>query len=245
MRLKDKVAIVTGGASGIGLATVRLFAQEGAAVVIGDYADAGQAVAEELQAQGHRVRFFKVDVSKEEQVIAMVQDAVTAYGRLDIMVANAGVGESAPVGDKTTEEWNRVIGVNLNGVFWCNKYAIQEFRKVGGGVIVNMASILGHVGFNNAPAYCAAKHGIVGMTKTIALDHSKDNVRANCVCPGFIITPLIGSDKEQLDFLATLHPMGRLGQPEEVAEAVLFLASDASSFITGSSVMVDGGYTAR
>jgi len=245
MQLKDKVAIVTGGASGIGKATVQLFVKEGARVTIADYSDAGEELAKELRAAGAEVMFVKVDVRDEAQVAAMVDKTVEAFGRLDIMVANAGIGDTTPAGDMPAEEWNKITGVNLTGVFLCNKHAVRAMKKSGGGAIVNTASILGHVGFTTAPAYTAAKHGVVGLTKSVALDYAKDNIRVNAVCPGFILTPLLGEDQAMLDFLVPLHPLGRLGKPEEVAQAILFLASDAASFITGSSLMVDGGYTAR
>lgn len=245
MQLKDKVAIVTGGASGIGKETVKLFVKEGARVTIADFSDAGEELAKELREGGAEVLFVKVDVRDEAQVAAMVDKTVEKFGRLDIMVANAGIGDTTPAGDMPAEEWNKITGVNLTGVFLCNKHAVRAMKQSGGGAIVNTASILGHVGFNTAPAYTAAKHGVVGLTKSVALDYAKDNIRVNAVCPGFILTPLLGSDQAVLDYLVGLHPLGRLGKPEEVAQAILFLASDAASFITGSSLMVDGGYTAR
>lgn len=247
MRFNGKVAIVTGGASGIGLATVKRMAQEQAKVLIADYSTKGTEIAGELKAQGLAVEFFHVDVSNEQQVAAMVARAVELWGRLDIMVANAGIGSLGKADELTAEAWNQVIGINLTGVFLCGKYAIPELRKSGGGAIINTASILGHVGFGAATAYTAAKAGVVNLTRTMAIDYAKENIRVVAVCPGFIATPMVqdGLPDDAQAAIAALHPMGRLGRAEEVANGICFLASDEASFITGTSLFVDGGYTAQ
>ncbi|HYG57207.1 MAG TPA: SDR family NAD(P)-dependent oxidoreductase [Symbiobacteriaceae bacterium] len=247
MRLNGKVAIVTGGASGIGLATVERMAREQAKVLLADYARTGLEVAAELKGKGYAVEFFHVDVSSEEQVSAMVAKAVELWGRLDIMVANAGIGSLGKADELALESWNQVLGVNLTGVFLCAKHAIPAMRKHGGGSIINTASILGHVGFPGATAYAAAKAGVVNLTHNLAIDYAKENIRVNAVCPGFIATPMVQGalTEEQAKGIAAMHPMGRLGRAEEVANAILFLASDEASFVTGSSLFVDGGYTAQ
>lgn len=247
MRLNGKVAIVTGGASGIGLATVKRMAAEGAKVLLADYAKQGIEIAADLKAEGFKVEYFHVDVSSEEQVAAMVARAVDLWGRLDIMVANAGIGSAGKADEMTAEAWNRVIGINLTGVFFCDKHAILAMRKSGGGSIINTASILGHVGFPGTTSYPAAKGGVVNLTRTMAIDYAKENIRVNAICPGFIETPLVqnGLTPEMLAGIAAMHPMGRLGKPEEIANAILFLASDEASFITGTSLLADGGYTAQ
>ena len=204
-------------------------------------------LAASLKEQGCEVEFFHVDVSSEEQVAAMVAKAVELWGRLDIMVANAGIGSAGKADEVTAQAWNQVIGVNLTGVFYCGKHAIPAMRKSGGGVIINTASILGHVGFPGATAYVAAKGGVVNLTRTMALDYAKEKIRVNSICPGFIETPLVqnGLPEEAQKAIAAMHPLGRMGKPEEVANAILFLASDEASFITGASILVDGGYTAQ
>ena len=248
--LDGKVAIVTGGSSGIGLAAAQGFAANGAKVVIADVADGSEAV-EGIKQEGGDAMFVKTDVSKTADVRAMVDAAVNTYGRLDFGVNNAGIGgPSATTGDYTEGDWNRVIGINLTGVWSCMKYQLEQMVKQGSGVIVNMASILGWVGFSHAPAYVAAKHGVIGLTKAAAIEYATQGIRINAVCPAFIYTPLLenagmseGSD--QYNMLVGLHPMGRLGKPEEVSDLVLWLCSDGASFVTGSAYLVDGGYVAR
>ena len=248
--LDGKVAIVTGGSSGIGLAAAQGFAANGAKVVIADVTDGSEAV-EGIKQDGGDALFVKTDVSKTADVRAMVDAAVNTYGRLDFGVNNAGIGgPSATTGDYTEEDWNRVIGINLTGVWSCMKYQLEQMVKQGSGVIVNMASILGWVGFSHAPAYVAAKHGVIGLTKAAAIEYATQGIRINAVCPAFIYTPLLenagmseGSD--QYNMLVGLHPMGRLGKPEEVSDLVLWLCSDGASFVTGSAYLVDGGYVAR
>jgi NAD(P)-dependent dehydrogenase (short-subunit alcohol dehydrogenase family) len=246
--LKDKVAIVTGGASGIGQATAVLFGREGAKVAVADYEPTGgHETVELIEGEGGEAIFIETDVSKPEHVEKMVRHTAATYGRLDVLFNNAGVGETAKVTEASLEHWERVLAINLGGVFLGCKYAIPEMIKNGGGSIINNASILAEVGFSEAAAYSASKHGVVGLTQTIAIDYAAQAIRANTVCPGFIKTPMVmkGLDEETRDYIAGLHPLGRMGEPEEVAEAVLFLASDRSSFVTGTCLFVDGGYTAR
>jgi len=246
--LEGKVAIVTGGASGIGRATAILFAREGAKVVIADYnPTGGQETLEMIKEEGGEATFIETDVSKPGDVERMVKETIKIYGGLDILFNNAGVGETANVAEASLDHWERVLAINLRGVFLGCKYAIPKMIENGGGSIINNASILAEVGFSEAAAYSASKHGVVGLTKTIALDYAGDGIRANTVCPGFIRTPMVmeGLDQQTREYIATLHPLARMGEPEEVAEAVLFLASERSSFITGTCLFVDGGYTAR
>ncbi|MFZ4816171.1 MAG: SDR family oxidoreductase [Phototrophicaceae bacterium] len=248
--LSGKVVVVTGGASGIGLATAQAFAAVGTKVVIADVEDGATAVAD-IQSKGGEAVFVKTDVSKSVEVQLMVKTAVETYGQLDFAVNNAGIGgASATTGDYSEDDWNRVINVNLTGVWLCLKYELAQMTHQGGGVIVNMASILGWVGFANAPAYVAAKHGVLGLTKTAALEYATQNIRINAVCPGFIATPLLGNagiteGSEMYNAVANLHPMKRMGKPEEVADLVLWLCSEGASFVTGSAYLVDGGYVAQ
>lgn len=244
MRFKDKVVIVTGGASGIGEASVRAFAREGAKVVIADFADHGQALADELGAD--KALFIKIDVTDSEAVQAMITQTVAQFGRLDVMFANAGIAADGPIDELEESAWQRTIDINLGGVYLCDKYAIQQFLKQGGGVIVNCGSIHSHVGKRGVTAYAAAKGGVKLLTQTLGIEYGAKGIRVNAVCPGYIDTPLLNHIPDDAkEKLVALHPMGRLGRAEEVANAVLFLASDEASFVTGSSLMVDGGYTAQ
>ena len=247
--LDGKVAVITGGASGIGLACAHALARSGAGVCLWDLkAEAlGTAVAE-LEQYGNPTRTAIVDVSDSDQVTRAMEEVVDALGRVDIVVANAGLGgEIKSTAEYSDASWHRVIGVNLDGVFYTQRAGIQAMRRSGGGSVINMASILGQVGFAMSSAYVAAKHAVVGMTKAAAWEHAADGVRVNAVGPGFIITPLLAANLDQptMDFLASQHALQRLGQPEEVAELVAWLASDASSFVTGAYYPVDGGYLAR
>jgi len=247
--LQNKVAIVTGASSGIGRAVALAFAREGVKVVVGDVArDGGEETVRLIKEQGGEAIFVPCDVSQSAQVEALVKRAVETFGRLDFACNNAGIGgEAALTADYSVDGWNKVIAVNLSGVFYGMKYQIPEMLKQGGGVIVNMASILGWVGFATAPAYVAAKHGVIGLTKTAAIEYAKQGIRAVTVCPAFIHTPMVddGMPSDVLEQLASAHPVGRLGTPEEVAELVVFLCSDSASFITGSPFLVDGGYVAQ
>ena len=244
MRLQDKVAIVTGGASGIGEFTVREMLKQGAKVVIADFNDAGgQKLADEL---GENVSFIHVDVSNEEQVEAMVKHSVDTFGKVDILFSNAGIGAIGSTHELTLEEWNKTISINLSGVFLCAKYALKEMVKQGSGSIVNCSSILGHVGQAATASYTAAKGGVVNMTRALALEYASQGIRVNAVCPGYIKTPLLDQlDDAMMQHLVSLHPLGRLGESHEVANAVVFLASDEASFVTGANLLVDGGYTAQ
>lgn len=247
MRLKGKVAIISGGTFGIGESTVRLFANQGAKVVIAARnVEKGTKLVNDIKENGGEALFVKTDVSQEEDVKNLVKQTVDAYGRLDVLFANAGVGDMGDLDCCTLEEWNRTISVDLTGVFLCNKHVIPEMAKIGGGSIINCASILGHVGQMSVSAYAAAKGGVVNMTRSAAVTYANKGIRINAVCPGYIDTPILdNTPKEVIDHLVSLVPARRLGKPEEVANAVLFLASDESSFVTGANLLVDGGYTAQ
>lgn len=249
--LNGKVAVVTGGSQGIGASTVRGFIREGAKVVIADVLDdPGNALVNELKAGGGEALYVHADVTKEADLRAMVDAAMNQFGRLDFGVNNAGIGgAAAPTGEYRLEDWQRVIDINLTGVFLSMRYEIPAMLKTGGGVIVNVSSILGWVGFATSSAYVAAKHGVIGLTKSAALEYGPQNIRVSAVSPGFITTPLIekGGITEGSDIynqLAEAHAMKRLGKPEEVSEVIVWLCSDTASFMTGSAVLVDGGYVA-
>lgn len=243
------VALVTGAGSGIGEACARAFSERGARVVLADFnMPAAEGVAKSIAASGGTASTVKVDVGDPASVEAMVQFAVKTYGGLDVAVNNAGIGgEANPVGAYSLESWHKVIQVNLNGVFYCMRQEIPAMITRGGGAIVNMASVLGSVGFAGSSAYVAAKHGVVGLTKSAALEYATQGVRVNSVGPGFISTPLIASnmDAAAQTGIANLHATKRLGTAAEVAALVCFLASKDASFITGSYHLVDGGYTAQ
>lgn len=246
--MKNKTVIITGAASGIGKATAELFAKQGAQVVLSDIQEeAGKATTESIVAAGGKAIFFKTDVSKPEEMEALVNFAIKTYGKLDVAVNNAGIGgELNLIADMSLEGWQKVIGINLNSLFYGMKYQIKAMLKNGSGSIVNISSILGSVGFAGSAGYTAAKHGVVGLTQAAALEYSAQGIRVNAVGPGFIETPLLDAlDAEMKKQLVSLHPIGRLGKSEEVAELIYWLSSDKSSFVTGSYYPIDGGYLAR
>ncbi len=249
-----KVALVTGAASGIGRATALAFAREGARVAAADVAaDGGEETVRLVRAAGGEGTFVRADVSKAADVEAMVGRAVETYGRLDFAHNNAGIeGALATTADYPEDVWNRVIAINLTGVWLCMKYEIPAMLRQGGGAIVNTASIAGVVGFATAPAYTAAKHGVVGLTRVAALEYSAQGIRVNAVCPGVIQTPMvmerglaIGEHPELEEQFVNLHPIKRLGKPEEIAQAVVWLCSDGASFVSGHPLVVDGAYVAQ
>ncbi|WP_209123286.1 SDR family NAD(P)-dependent oxidoreductase [Alkalihalobacillus sp. BA299] len=247
-KLSGKVAIVTGGASGIGEFTVREMVKEGASVVFADLnEDLGYKLMDKLNSNGKKVIFEKTDVTKEKEVEALVKRAVSEFEKLDIMVSNAGIGKIGPSEEESLEEWHKVLAVNLDGVFLSAKYAVKVMKNNGGGNIINVASILGHVGTPAVLSYTSSKGAVVNMTRALALEYAKDNIRVNAICPGYIYTPALRDSLsgEEIRQLVDLHPIGRLGEVQEVAKSIVFLASDDASFITGTSLMVDGGYTAQ
>ncbi|WP_328315933.1 SDR family NAD(P)-dependent oxidoreductase [Streptomyces sp. NBC_00388] len=243
-----RAALVTGGASGIGLAVAERLARGGAAVVIADYNEEGaRKAAAGLEATGARATAVTVDVTDPASVERAVRHATDTFGALHLAVNNAGIGgPSLPTGEYEVSAWQRVIDTNLSGVFYSLKYELPAILAAGGGAIVNMASILGTNGFAGSPAYVAAKHGVVGLTKTAALEYAAQDIRINAVGPGFIDTPLLrDTDNPMREQLVSLHPAGRLGTAGEVAELTAFLLSERASFIHGSYHLVDGGYAAR
>jgi NAD(P)-dependent dehydrogenase (short-subunit alcohol dehydrogenase family) len=250
-KFHGKVALVTGASSGIGRATALAFAANGAAVVIADVNEQdGQAAANEIADSGGRSIFVATDVSKRAEVEELVSQTVSAYGGLDFAFNNAGIeGEMASTVDCTEEDWDRVLGINLKGIWLCMRAEIPVMLERGGGSIVNCASVAGLVGFTNACAYSASKHGVVGLTKTTALEYSTSGIRVNAVCPGVIDTPMIQRyvhiHPEAEGALASGEPVGRLGQPEEIANAVVWLSSAKASFVTGHAMAVDGGWVAQ
>jgi NAD(P)-dependent dehydrogenase (short-subunit alcohol dehydrogenase family) len=248
--LSGKVALVTGGGSGIGRASARAFARAGARVVVADVdAAAGEETARVIAADGSEGRFVRADVAREEDVAALVAAAVAAYGRLDCAHNNAGIeGQMALLAEYAEAEWARVLAVNLTGVWLCLKHEIARMARQGGGAIVNTASIAGLTGFARAPAYCASKHGVIGLTRSAAHGYAKAGIRVNAICPGWIETAMVdriaASNPDLNTYLLGRTPVGRLGTPEEIAEAVVWLCSDAASFVTGAAIVADGGWLA-
>jgi NAD(P)-dependent dehydrogenase (short-subunit alcohol dehydrogenase family) len=249
-RLEEKVALVTGGASGIGRATALTFAREGAKLVIADMnEEGGQQTVHMLTEQGGEAIFVRTDVSKAVEVQALISTVVETYGRLDCAHNNAGIsgGGRARTAEYAEDTWHQVITVNLTGVWFCMKYEIPQMLSQGSGAIVNTASVAGLIGGRGLAAYVASKHGVVGLTKTAALEYAQQGIRVNCVCPGVIQTPMTerALSDPALKAQITARPIGRVGTPEEVAEAVVWLCSDAASFVTGHTMTVDGGYVAQ
>lgn len=246
-----KVALVTGGGTGIGRATAIAFAREGARVAIGNRnSEAGEAVVKAIQDTGGEASFLRTDVSSEEDVKALIEHAVATYGRLDVAFNNAGIGGAAgPLADQSSDNYDKVMGINVKGVWMSMKYEIREMLKTGGGAIVNNSSVGGLVGFAGVGIYSASKHAVMGLTKSAALEYSAHGVRVNAVNPAVIRTPmaegLAKMRKGKPDDFAAMHPIGRIGEPEEVAAAVLWLCSDKASFVTGTATCVDGGFTVQ
>jgi len=253
MRLKGKICIVTGGGSGIGRATCQLFAREGASLAVADKNKAAaEAVREECAKLGAPARAIVVDVSKASDAARMVDDTVKAFGRLDVLINNAGYGIAGSVVETDEQAWDDLMAVNVRGVFLCAKYAIPAMKANGGGVIVNTASTVAAIGIPNRAAYCASKGAVAALTRAIAVDHVKDNIRCNAVAPGTIDTPYFNEILRKSPDGAAVRRgleqrqlMGRLGTPEEIAAGILFLASDESRFATGSILTLDGGWTAQ
>jgi NAD(P)-dependent dehydrogenase (short-subunit alcohol dehydrogenase family) len=249
--VQGKVALVTGGSSGIGRATSLIFAREGAKVVVADVlVEGGEETVHLIKAAGGDAIFVKTDMSKASEIEAMVQKAISTYGRLDCAHNNAGIeGATGKTADYKEEDWDRVMLINLKGVFLCMKYEIPQMLKQGGGAIVNTASDAGLLGVPQMPAYVASKHGVVGLTKTTALEYAKSGIRVNAVCPGVIKTPMVerisGLRPGRIERMAAAEPVGRMGKPEEIGEAVVWLCSEAASFVTGLPMPVDGGIAAQ
>ena len=249
--MEGKVALVTGAGSGIGRESALAFAREGAKVVVADIVvEGGEETVRMIKGEGGEAIFVKCDVAQEADVKAMVAKTIETYGQLDFAHNNAGIeGMAGPCAECTEENWDRTLGINLKGVWWCCKYEIPEMLKRGGGAIVNTSSVAGLVGFAGIPAYTASKHGVAGLTKAIALDYAKEGIRCNAVCPGVIHTPMVdrfsGGTQEGLDAMAAMEPVGRLGEPSEIADAVVYLCSDKATFVTGIAMPVDGAFVAQ
>ena len=252
MKLSGKVCVVTGAGSGIGKATARLFAQEGGRLTVADVdAERARATGEDIRRAGGEAREVAGDVSRPDDVQRMLAETLRAFGRVDVLVNNAGFGFAATVEDTSEEDWDRIMAVNVKGVFLGCKYAVPLMRKQGGGVIVNTASVVSVVGIRNRAAYCASKGAVASLTKAMAIDHAQDGIRVNCIAPGTIDSPYFDrmfaaspDPKKLRQELEGRHIMNRLGTPEEIAKGMLYLACDDSSYVTGSTLLVDGGMTA-
>jgi len=251
MKLDNKVVVITGAGSGIGRTTAALFASKGAKVAVVDVdSEAGAGTVHMIKGDGGEASLILADVSKASDVQKMVERIVNTYGRLDILVNNAGIFAEGSVVETTEEDWNRILGVNLLGVYLCMKYCIPQMKKGGGGVIVNISSEAGLVGIKNQVAYNVSKSGVIALTKSTALDFANENIRVNCLCPGRVLTPLVekvitDSDDPEATrrILSEDRPLKRMGRPEEIAAGVLFLASDEIQYATGGILSIDGGYT--
>jgi NAD(P)-dependent dehydrogenase (short-subunit alcohol dehydrogenase family) len=249
-RFDGKTVLVTGAGSGIGRATALAFAAEGARLVLSDVDEpSGRATVASAQAQGAEAEFVRTDVSRAADCAAMVDRAVTRFGRLDVAFNNAGIYiKAAAIAEIDESEWQRIVGINLTGVFLCMKYEIAAMKRTGGGAIINTASVGGLIGTAGVTAYCATKHGVVGLTKSAALDHIRDGIRINAVCPGGTRTPMLNEwfrDPEVERVALAGTPIGRMADPAEIARTVLFLASDDASFMVGHALVADGGLTAQ
>ena len=243
-KLQNKVAVITGGASGIGAATAQLFVSEGAKVVLVDLnEEKGKAFEAELKALNAEAIFVKANITSEDDVANVFKQTVEAFGRVDVVFNNAGIGRVHSSHDLEYSEWRNTVNVDLDGVFLVAREAVREMLKTGGGTIVNTASMFGLVGSSGSAAYNAAKGGVINLTRSLAVEYAEQNIRINALCPGFIDTPIIPEESKQA--LSEMTPMKRLGKAEEMATAVLFMACDDSSFMTGNYLTVDGGYTAR
>lgn len=250
--LKSKVVLVTGGSTGIGRASALAFYREGAKVVVADVnVEEGNNTIHLIRENGGDAVFWEADISKAQTVETLVDKIADQYGRLDCALNNAGVvGAQGLTADCTEENWDHIIGVNLKGTWLCMKYEIRQMLKQGSGSIVNVSSVTGSVGYPTLPAYVTSKHGIVGLTKVSALEYAKSGIRINAVCPGYVRTPMLegvfnGWSDEVETMISQHEPVGRVGKPEEIAEAVLWLSSDAASFVTGHAMAVDGGFLAQ
>jgi len=252
MRLKDKVAVVTGAAMGIGKGIAQVFSREGARVVIVDVnEDAGQRTADEIERSGRDAFFIQADVANEEQVKTMADAAVERYGTVNVLVNNAGIGVYKSVLGTSSQEWDRCLNVNLKGVFLCSKYIIPHMQQAGGGVIINIASVHAVATVAATAPYAASKGGVLALTRNMAIDYAKDHIRVNAICPGWVYTPLIegifrasGDPEGMKKRITERQLLGRLGTPEDIGYAALYLACEESSFVTGTALFVDGGLTA-
>jgi NAD(P)-dependent dehydrogenase (short-subunit alcohol dehydrogenase family) len=247
MRLRNKVAVITGSGGAIGSVTAKKYAKEGAKVLVTDInVEGGQQTVKEIKRKGGEALFIKADIAKVSECEKIINSAFNSFGRIDVLFNNAGIELVKMMHEYTEEDYDRVVDINLKGSFFCTRYALPEMMKQGGGCIINMGSIAAFMGFEKIPSYCAAKGALVNLTRYIALEYARYNIRCNCICPGAVATDMMNRFMTQHPDLAQKgidnHPMGRLATPEEIADAAVFLASDEATFITGISLPVDGGY---